>query len=79
MTATRRPVRPDLTEREQRCYDILLEHWKARKPMPTRQELAEEMGNRSANGAQQVLEQLERKGYVVLGAGKRARAIEVRT
>lgn len=78
MTATRRPVRPDLTEREQRCYAILLEHWKARKPMPTRKELAEAMEYSSNNAADQVLEQLERKGYVVLTRG-RARAIEVRT
>ncbi len=78
MTTTRRPVRPDLTEREQRCYKILLERWKARKPMPTRKELAEAMEYSSNNAAQQVLEQLERKGYVVLTKGLQ-RAIEVRT
>jgi len=44
---------------------------------PTRQELAELIGQKSTNGVRQILQALQRKGYVKIGPPGRARNITV--
>lgn len=63
--------RPRLTAKQMAIFMFLMEYAKAIGMPPTRREIADRFGFKSANAAQEHLESLERKGYVTISAGQR--------
>jgi repressor LexA len=69
--------RPALTDRQREVFAFLFRYIRDNAMAPTHREIADGLGFRSANAAQDHLLALERKGYITLGHG-RARAIRMR-
>ncbi len=59
-----------LTTKQQRVLSIIKEYKNANDRMPTRQELADVLGYKSANSIQQYLNVLQEKGYLGLEKNK---------
>ena len=57
--------RISLTERQKRAYDYILSHIRKYGEWPTYRELQEAMGYKSPNSATQLLQALEKKGWIV--------------
>lgn len=59
-----------LTSKQQRVLSVIKEFQRAYNRMPTRQELADKLGYKSANSIQQYLSVLQEKGYLDLEKNK---------
>jgi repressor LexA len=69
---------PKLTPRQQQILDLVTEAIERTGAPPTRQEIATELGFRSANAAEEHLQALARKGVIELVGGT-SRGIRLRT
>lgn len=58
-----------LTQRQQQIYDLIKSHITTTGMPPTRAEIAEQLGFRSANAAEEHLKALSRKGAIEMIAG----------
>ncbi len=56
---------PALTKHQRKMLDYLLAFFEANDQLPPTVQIARDFGYGSANSAQNVLEQLEKKGYLV--------------
>ena len=59
----------ELTARQQEIYDLIKDHIAATGMPPTRAEIAQQLGFRSANAAEEHLKALARKGAIEMIAG----------
>ena len=70
------PRREPITEAQTRVLEMLREHKRKGKPMPTQREIADRFGWASVNSAAVKLRVLVKKGYIRMARDK-VRAIEV--
>ena len=67
----------DLTASQEQCLDIIIQFIAKNGHAPTRQELAEQLSQKSANGVNQKLRQLQDKGYIEIRPARKKRNIVV--
>jgi len=67
----------DLTELQERGLLLIASYIKEHGQAPTRRELAELLGQKSTNGVNQILQQLQKKGYIKLQPPRRRRNIVI--
>jgi len=67
----------ELTKLQYRCFCLIDHYIKENKQAPTRRELTELLGQRSTNGVNQILKQLQKKGYIKLDPPRRKRNIVI--
>lgn len=66
-----------LTEAQERCLNIIINYIEENGCAPTRQELADFLGEKSTNGVNQKLKQLEKKGFMRIHPTGKKRNITV--
>ncbi len=66
-----------LTESQERCLLLIDRYIEKHGQSPTRQELSELLGQKSTNGVNQILEALQKKGYIKLDPPRKKRNIIV--
>ncbi len=66
-----------LTESQERCLNIIIRFVEENSHAPTRRELAELLGQKSLNGVNQKLRQLEKKGFIRMYPARKKRNIVV--
>ena len=54
----------ELTEKQQRAFEVVDKYTKEKEIAPTRQKLKELLDEKSVHGVNQKLRQLEKKGYI---------------
>jgi len=59
-----RPLREELTRRQQRVFDFIVQHLDERGRPPTVREIGDQFGMRSTGSVRTYLEALEKKGYI---------------
>ncbi len=59
-----------LTQRQQQILDLIRAYLQAQGMLPTRMEIAQMLGVRSANAVEDPLKALARKGYIELRSGR---------
>ena len=67
----------ELTESQERCLLLIDRYIEEHGHSPTRQELSELLGQKSTNGVNQILEALQKKGYIKLEPPRRKRNIVI--
>ena len=67
----------DLTESQGQCLDIIVQFIAKNGCAPTRQELAEQLKQKSINGVNQKLKQLQEKNYIEIRPARKKRNIVV--
>jgi len=67
----------DLTESQEQCLDLIIQFITKNGCAPTRQELAEKLKQKSINGVNQKLKQLQDKGYIQIRPARKKRNIVV--
>ena len=67
----------ELTELQERGLHLIDRYIKEHGQAPTRRELAEQFGQKSTNGANQILDALQKKGYIKLDPPRRKRNIVI--
>lgn len=67
----------ELTELQERGFLLTDRYIKEHGQAPTRRELAEMLGEKSTNGVNQILEALQKKGYIKLEPPRRRRNIVI--
>lgn len=67
----------ELTELQERGLLLIDGYIKEHGQAPTRRELAELLGQKSTNGVNQILQQLQKKGYIKLQPPRRRRNIVI--
>jgi len=67
----------ELTELQEQGLFVINRYVKENRESPTRRELKELLGQKSMNGVNQILEQLQRKGYIRLEPPRKKRNIKV--
>ena len=63
-TQSKSSQKPPLSEKEKAIFEYLSDHFQSHGLIPTRQQIAENFEFRSANSAQQYIQQLVEKGYL---------------
>ena len=67
----------ELTEKQQRTFEVVDKYKKEKEIAPTRQELKELLNEKSVHGVNQKLRQLEKKGYIKIEPPGRKRNIVI--
>ena len=69
--------RAPLTDRQREIYDWIAAYYRANGSSPAIREIAKRFGIKSTNGVNDHLLSMERKGWIKLRGGGRARQIQV--
>lgn len=68
----------ELTELQERFLLLIYDHIRRHGKSPTRRELAKVSGQKSTHGVNQILNALNKKGYITIGPARATRNIVVR-
>lgn len=67
----------ELTKLQYTCFRLIDHYIKEKKQAPTRRELTELLGQKSTNGVNQILQALQKKGYIKLDPPRQKRNIKI--